>query len=90
MTRTPRILRQGWRFHSHLRLAEGGSAVVHVSLADPRLERRRLRPHGHARAVEVYWFDGAPCFSPAEAASRAALAPALPSPPPPRQLELLA
>jgi len=90
VTRTPRILRQGWRFHSHRRLGGGGSATIHVSLAEPRLERRRLRPTGHARPVEVYFFDGEPCFSPAEAASRAALAPPLPAPPAPRQLELLA
>ena len=90
MTRTPLVLRRGWRFHSHRRIQAGGSVVVHVSLVDPRLERRRLRPSGHARPVDVYWYDGEPCRSPAEAASRAALAPPLPAPPPPRQLELLA
>ncbi|TDR94167.1 hypothetical protein [Enterovirga rhinocerotis] len=87
MTRTPRILRARWRFVDHLRTEAGGSITVHVSETDPRLERRRIRPTGHARPLDVFWWAGEPCFSPSEAASRAAIAAASRSPRP-RQLEL--
>lgn len=89
MRRVPALLRRPlWRFHSFERLADGGSITLHVHLFDSRVERRRVRVRGVVAVA--YAFSGEPCFSPQEAASRLALAPPLPSPERPRQLELLA
>ena len=90
MRRTPAILRSPrWRFLAYERMPGFGSRTVHVFVDEPRLVRVRIRLGSRLPATVVYSFAGEPCFSPQEAASRAALA-RPPRPPRPVQLELLA